>query len=78
MSCHRHQKNKLHFSDFKTYEWKLFCYDYNENMADDTVTFFQPDLPINAFPNIADIRRLGQLCDVTLKVRGGMVYPNKS
>ncbi|XP_005111397.1 kelch-like protein 18 [Aplysia californica] len=37
-------------------------------MADDVVEFFQPELPINAFPTIADIRRQGQLCDVTLKV----------
>ncbi|XP_059172839.1 kelch-like protein 18 [Physella acuta] len=37
-------------------------------MADDTVVFIQRELPINAFPTIADIRRQGQLCDVTLKV----------
>ncbi|KAK3752242.1 hypothetical protein RRG08_047098 [Elysia crispata] len=36
-------------------------------MADDTVVFFQKDLPIHAFPTIADIRRQGQLCDVTLR-----------
>ena len=37
-------------------------------MADDTVVFFQRELPIHAFPTIADIRRQGQLCDVTLRV----------
>ncbi|GFR94208.1 kelch-like protein 18 [Elysia marginata] len=37
-------------------------------MADDTVVFFQRELPIHAFPTIADIRRHGQLCDVTLRV----------
>ncbi|CAL1532393.1 unnamed protein product [Lymnaea stagnalis] len=33
-------------------------------MADDTVVFFHKDLPMTAFPTIADIRRQGQLCDV--------------
>ncbi|GFO08395.1 histone-lysine N-methyltransferase SETMAR [Plakobranchus ocellatus] len=37
-------------------------------MADDTVVFFQKELPCHAFPTIADIRRQGQLCDVTLRV----------
>ncbi|BFZ23237.1 hypothetical protein BsWGS_26276 [Bradybaena similaris] len=37
-------------------------------MADDTVVFIQKELPMTAFPAIADIRRQGQLCDVTLKV----------
>lgn len=36
--------------------------------CEDTVIFKKPDLPICAFPLIADIRRQGKLCDVTLKV----------
>ncbi|XP_070175523.1 kelch-like protein 18 [Littorina saxatilis] len=36
--------------------------------GEDTVLFKQADLPAVAFPTIADIRRQGKLCDVTLKV----------
>lgn len=36
--------------------------------GEDTVIFKQPNLPADAFPAIADIRRQGKLCDVTLKV----------
>ncbi|KAK7495717.1 hypothetical protein BaRGS_00013164 [Batillaria attramentaria] len=35
---------------------------------EDTVVYRKPDLPAIAFPVIADIRRQGKLCDVTLKV----------
>ncbi|XP_050406648.1 kelch-like protein 18 [Patella vulgata] len=37
-------------------------------MADDVVVFCKEDLPSLAFSSIADIRRQGKLCDVTLKV----------
>ncbi|KAK0041311.1 kelch-like protein 18 [Biomphalaria pfeifferi] len=37
-------------------------------MADDSIVFCQRELPMSAFPIISEIRRQGQLCDVTLKV----------
>ncbi|XP_046329513.2 kelch-like protein 18 [Haliotis rufescens] len=37
-------------------------------MAEERVSFIEEDLPVAAFPKIADIRRQGKLCDVTLKV----------
>jgi hypothetical protein len=35
---------------------------------DDTLFYRDTELPANAFPQMADIRRQGKLCDVTLKV----------
>ena len=37
-------------------------------MSDDTMTFVNDDMPLDAFPIMEGIRRQGKLCDVTLKV----------
>lgn len=45
-------------------------------MAEDVVVFHKDDLPKTAFPVFESIRRLGKLCDVTLKVILDYVPPN--
>ena len=43
--------------------------DSDDDDPDDVVMFHQRDLPNVSFPVIEEIRRMGKLCDVTIRVK---------
>ncbi|CAL1262526.1 unnamed protein product [Larinioides sclopetarius] len=44
---------------------------------DDSITFVQKDLPGNSFPIFEEVKRVGKLCDVTLKVEDRCFYAHR-
>ena len=50
-------------------DFTVICLHLTSKMVDDVFIFERPNLPSTAFPVMAEIRRRGKLCDVTLKVR---------